>query len=129
MLTPSLSNRLAAWPLLLCSFRPLFLVTTLLAILGIVLWLGFLGFGLALPTVPGGPLVWHAHELLFGFGLAAVAGFVLTAVPEFTATAPFGRHVGLAFVPWPMIRNMTVSTSAPATVGRGTKKSDRPVVA
>lgn len=98
MLTPSLSNRLAAWPLLLCSFRPLFLVTTLLAILGIVLWLGFLGFGLALPTVPGGPLVWHAHELLFGFGLAAVAGFVLTAVPEFTATAPFGRHVGLAFV-------------------------------
>jgi uncharacterized protein involved in response to NO len=37
--------------------------------------------------VAGGALVWHAHELLRGFGLAAVAGFVLTAVPEFTATA------------------------------------------
>ncbi|MBA1263567.1 NnrS family protein [Stutzerimonas stutzeri] len=97
MLTPS-ANRLAAWPLLLCSFRPLFLVTALLAVLSIALWLGFLGFGLALPAVPGGPLVWHAHELLFGFGLAAVAGFVLTAVPEFTATAAFGRRVGLAFV-------------------------------
>jgi uncharacterized protein involved in response to NO len=36
--------------------------------------------------VAGGPLVWHVHELVFGFALAAVAGFALTAVPEFTAT-------------------------------------------
>ena len=98
MLTFPLPQRLAAWPLLLCSFRPLFLATTLLAVLGIALWLGFLDFGLALPAVPGGPLVWHAHEMLFGFGLAAVAGFVLTAVPEFTATPAFGRQIGFAFV-------------------------------
>lgn len=97
MLT-TVTRRLAAWPLLLCSFRPLFLVSVLLAVLGVALWLGFLGFGLALPAVPGGPLVWHAHELLLGFGLAAVAGFVLTAVPEFTASAAFGRRVGLGFV-------------------------------
>ncbi|EKM95219.1 NnrS family protein [Stutzerimonas degradans] len=92
------SSRLDGWPLLLCSFRPLFLLTVLLAVLAVALWLGFLGLGLALPAVPGGALVWHAHELLFGFGLAAVAGFVLTAVPEFTATAPFGRRIGLAFM-------------------------------
>ncbi|EIK51692.1 nnrs family protein [Stutzerimonas stutzeri TS44] len=98
MLTFPLARRLAAWPLLLCSFRPLFLATALLAVFGITLWLGFLTFGLPLPSVPGGPLVWHAHELLFGFGLAAVAGFVLTAVPEFTATAPFGRRIGLTFL-------------------------------
>ena len=94
----SLSPRLTAWPLLLCSFRPLFLATVLLAVAGIALWLGFLGFGLPLPSVPGGPMVWHAHEMLLGFGLAAVAGFVLTAVPEFTATAAFGRHVALSFL-------------------------------
>src|SRR5690606_3449849 len=29
-------------------------------------------------------LLWHAHELLFGLVTAAIAGFVLTAVPEFT---------------------------------------------
>lgn len=94
----TLSPRLASWPLLLCSFRPLFLATVLLATAGVALWLGFLGFGLPLPGVPGGPLVWHAHEMLLGFGLAAVAGFVLTAVPEFTATAAFGRQVGLGFL-------------------------------
>ncbi|MCQ4264675.1 NnrS family protein [Stutzerimonas stutzeri] len=94
----SLSPRLTAWPLLLCSFRPLFLATVLLAVAGITLWLGFLGFGVPLPGVPGGPLVWHAHEMLLGFGLAAVAGFVLTAVPEFTSTAAFGRQVGFGFL-------------------------------
>lgn len=94
----TLSPRLANWSLLLCSFRPLFLATVLLAALGVALWLGFLGFGIPLPGVPGGPLVWHAHEMLLGFGLAAVAGFVLTAVPEFTSTAAFGRQVGFGFL-------------------------------
>jgi uncharacterized protein involved in response to NO len=61
-------------------------------------WLAFLGTGLGLPEVPGGPIAWHAHELLFGFGLAAVAGFVLTAVPEFTSTPAFGRRVTLALL-------------------------------
>ncbi len=37
----------------------------------------------------GGPFVWHAHELLLGFTLAAAAGFVLTGVPEFTETPAF----------------------------------------
>ncbi|MDH2247431.1 NnrS family protein [Pseudomonas sp. GD03855] len=94
----TLSPRLANWSLLLCSFRPLFLATVLLAVVGVALWLGFLGFGIPLPGVPGGPLVWHAHEMLLGFGLAAVAGFVLTAVPEFTSTAAFGRQVGFGFL-------------------------------
>jgi uncharacterized protein involved in response to NO len=93
-----LSPRLANWPLLLCSFRPLFLATVLLAVVGVALWLGFLGLGIPLPGVPGGAMVWHAHEMLLGFGLAAVAGFVLTAVPEFTSTAAFGRQVGFGFL-------------------------------
>jgi len=94
----TLSPRLANWSLLLCSFRPLFLATVLLAVVGVALWLGFLGFGIPLPSVPSGPLVWHAHEMLLGFGLAAVAGFVLTAVPEFTSTAAFSRQVGFGFL-------------------------------
>jgi len=94
----TLSPRLANWSLLLCSFRPLFLATVLLAVVGVALWLVFLGFEIPLPGVPGGPLVWHAHEMLLGFGLAAVAGFVLTAVPEFTSTAAFGRQVGFGFL-------------------------------
>lgn len=87
-------------PLFACVFRPLFLATALYAAIGIALWMGALLFGLVLPSVAGGIVVWHAHELMFGFGLAALAGFVLTAVPEFTATPPFGRRAILAIVSW-----------------------------
>ena len=78
-------------PLWLCGFRPFFLAAALGAPLFIGLWVAFLAFGLPLPAVAGGPFVWHAHELIFGVALAAVAGFALTAIPEFTATPAFGR--------------------------------------
>ena len=90
-----------AHPLWLCGFRPFFLAT-LLAGLGLVaLWLLFLGLGWPLPAVPGGAQVWHVHELLFGLSLAAVAGFALTAVPEFTSTPSFrARHVRQLLAWW-----------------------------
>ncbi|HRD85213.1 MAG TPA: NnrS family protein, partial [Rubrivivax sp.] len=74
--------------LLLCGFRPFFLLTALGAALAMAAWGLFLGGHAGLPAVAGGPLSWHGHEMVFGFGLAAVAGFALTAVPEFTASAP-----------------------------------------
>lgn len=75
-------------PLWLCGFRSFFLFTVLSAPLLVLTWAAFLNWGIPLPGVAGGPFIWHAHELLFGFGLAAVAGFVLTAIPEFTSSAP-----------------------------------------
>lgn len=90
-----LVDRLAAHPLFQCSFRPLFLATAVHASLALALWLAWLGLGLPLPPLPGGPLAWHAHEMVFGFGLAATGGFVLTAVPEFTGARAFGPRVAL----------------------------------
>ena len=66
--------RLAARPLFMCGFRPFFLATVVYAVLLLLMWQGFLAAGLGVPAVPGGPVVWHAHELMFGFGLAAAAG-------------------------------------------------------
>ncbi|HLU77000.1 MAG TPA: NnrS family protein [Burkholderiales bacterium] len=97
MRVPDWFDRLAAHPLFLCGFRPLFFAAATYAVLALLSWLGFLAAGIALPSVPGGPVAWHAHELLFGFGLAAVTGFVLTAIPEFTGTASFGSRIALAF--------------------------------
>jgi uncharacterized protein involved in response to NO len=77
----------AAHPLWMCGFRPFFLATALSGAAWIAIWGVFLGAGLPLPAVAGGPFVLHAHEMIFGFGLAAVAGFVLTAIPEFTGSA------------------------------------------
>jgi uncharacterized protein involved in response to NO len=76
-------------PVWMCGLRPFFLLAALSAPLFMLLWLAFLGHGLPLPDVPGGPFVWHAHELLFGFALAAMAGFLLTVVPEFTGSKDF----------------------------------------
>ncbi|MBU6467152.1 MAG: NnrS family protein, partial [Burkholderiales bacterium] len=70
----------------MCAMRPFFLLAMGSAVLLIGLWSAVLALGLPPPPVTGGALVWHAHELLLGFGLAAVVGFVLTAVPEFTNT-------------------------------------------
>lgn len=90
-----------AHPLWLCGFRPFFLATALSAAGLIALWGAFLGHGLPLPPVAGGPFVWHAHELIFGFSLAAVAGFALTAIPEFTGTASVpARPVRMLFALW-----------------------------
>ncbi|MDO4725362.1 MAG: NnrS family protein [Comamonadaceae bacterium] len=85
---------LADWahPLWLCPFRPFFALAVLSALGLMAAWGLFLLLGWPLPAVPGGPFVWHAHELLLGFALAATAGFALTAVPEFTGTPPASAH-------------------------------------
>lgn len=78
-------------PIWMCGFRPFFLFTAVSGALFVLLWGIFLVYGAPLPPVVGGAFVWHAHELIFGFGLASVAGFALTAIPEFTrstAVAP-----------------------------------------
>ncbi|MBT3238187.1 MAG: NnrS family protein [Rhodospirillaceae bacterium] len=45
--------------------------------------------------VPGPlpPIYWHGHEMLFGFAIAAVCGFMLTAVPNWTRTPPVAGPV------------------------------------
>ncbi len=76
-------------PVWMCGLRPFFLLAALSAPMFMLLWLAFLGHGFPLPQTAGGPFVWHAHELLFGFALAAMAGFLLTVVPEFTGSKDF----------------------------------------
>ena len=77
------------------GFRPFFLGAALWAAIALVLWLVILTTGLSLPT-RFSPLDWHIHEMLFGFVLAAVAGFLLTAIPEWTGREPVsGTLLGL----------------------------------
>lgn len=71
-------------PLWTCGMRPFFILSILWALGLVGLWVLMLGGVLPPPPVVGGALVWHAHELIMGLGLAAVAGFALTALPEFT---------------------------------------------
>lgn len=71
------------------GFRPFFLLAGVCAAALVPLWLYFythhaMSFG-TLPT-----MYWHAHEMLYGFVGAAIAGFLLTAVPSWTGTRGFG---------------------------------------
>ncbi len=88
----SLLKRCLQSPLLLCGFRPFFLLTASSAILFMALWLLSLQGWLGSWSLTGGWLLWHGHELIFGFAGAATAGFALTAIPEFTNTEPLGRR-------------------------------------
>ncbi|MDC8757915.1 NnrS family protein [Janthinobacterium fluminis] len=92
--------KFANHPLLLCGFRPFFLYTAGYAVLALGVWLLLLSGLLPAPDLAGGLPAWHAHEMIYGFAMASVAGFLLTAVPEFTGGAGFGRKrlLGLALL-------------------------------
>ena len=82
------------------GFRPFFLFGALHAALMIALWVPwFLGF-LHVPTALS-PLAWHQHELMFGYVPAIIAGFLLTAVPNWTGRKPVtGLPLALLFALW-----------------------------
>ncbi len=70
------------------GFRPFFQLAALWAIVSVGVWLAALGGLIEIPSAFD-PLVWHAHEAVFGFAVAAVAGFMLTAIPNWTGRLPF----------------------------------------
>jgi uncharacterized protein involved in response to NO len=69
------------------GFRPFFLAAGIWSAVALGLWIAVLTSGATLPS-RFDPLAWHIHEMIFGFALAAVAGFLLTAVPNWTARQP-----------------------------------------
>lgn len=70
------------------GFRPFFLLAGLFAVLAVPAWLLMYSAGVQpLPDMP--PQYWHAHEMVFGFLTAAIAGFLLTAVPSWTGARGF----------------------------------------
>ncbi len=79
------------------GFRPFFLLAALWSVLALVVWLLAFAGRLSIPSALD-PLNWHAHEMLFGFAAAAVAGFVLTAVANWTGRPPVRGRVLLFLV-------------------------------
>ncbi len=82
------------------GFRPFFLAAPVYAVLAILYWILVLGADLPLPP-DFGPSLWHGHEMLYGFGAATVAGFFLTATPNWTGSDPIrGLPLALLFAAW-----------------------------
>ena len=69
------------------GFRPFFLAAGIWGTLAMVVWIAALGFDLEIGGTYG-RAAWHGHEMLFGYSSAALAGFLLTAVPNWTGRLP-----------------------------------------
>jgi uncharacterized protein involved in response to NO len=82
------------------GFRPFFLFGALWAAVAVALWLPMLSGHLVLPS-EFTPTEWHVHELIYGYVPAVIAGFLLTAVPNWTGRMPVvGTRLLLLFLTW-----------------------------
>ena len=100
------------------GFRPFFLAAAAWSLAALALWIGVLTGGIALAT-RFDPLSWHIHEMLFGFVLAGVGGFLLTAIPNWTGRPPVaGAPLALLLLFWLAGRAAClVSSLMPAWLG------------
>ncbi|OSQ36664.1 hypothetical protein TMES_17660 [Thalassospira mesophila] len=88
------------WPIWRGAFRPLFLLAGVQAIVGVVWWLSSMIHGLWAPQL-GTTALWHGHEMIFAFGGAALGGFLLTAIANWTGRPPLqGRAIILLTLCW-----------------------------
>lgn len=88
------------WAPFALGFRPFFLLAAVAAIALMVLWLAIWHGLLALPAHYD-PIAWHSHEMLFGYAAAVIAGFLLTAVRNWTGVATWtGARLGLLAAVW-----------------------------
>ena len=69
------------------GFRPFFLFAGFWALAAMVIWPPFFTGEIEIPTAFS-PVDWHVHEMIFGYGAAVVAGFLLTAIPNWTGRLP-----------------------------------------
>ncbi len=98
------------------GFRPFFLAAGISALVLLGLWLA-----LWQGVVPAGGyftlVEWHAHEMLFGYTAAVIAGFLLTAVKNWTGMAvPVGRLLVIISTVWLLGRLLVVTPGMPGVV-------------
>jgi uncharacterized protein involved in response to NO len=85
---PRFGTEQPAFALFAYGFRPFFWAAGAYALVALAAWLWIYMTGrLPLPYLP--PQLWHGHEMLYGFVVAAITGFLLTAVPSWTGTRGF----------------------------------------
>ncbi|MFB9261616.1 NnrS family protein [Bradyrhizobium erythrophlei] len=96
------------------GFRPFFLFGAVYAGATIPLWLAVFAGQVSLPTAFA-PRDWHVHEMLFGYASAVIAGFLLTAVPNWTGRLPIqGARLAILFASWAIGR---LATSLSGIIG------------
>lgn len=98
-------------PILSYGFRTFFLAASIYGGLGLCIWLPLFFGDIAIPTAFS-PVDWHIHEMLYGYLPAVMAGFLLTAIPNWTGRLPIrGVPLAILLVAW-LAGRVAVFTSA-----------------
>ncbi|MDH5612517.1 MAG: NnrS family protein [Gammaproteobacteria bacterium] len=99
---PKISTGIALWQL---GFRPFFLGAGSFSVISMMVWMGIYIFEWQLPLSNINPTIWHAHEMLFGYALAVIAGFLLAAVKNWTGQQTItGSKLIILFSIWASAR-------------------------
>jgi uncharacterized protein involved in response to NO len=86
-------------PLLRLGFRPFYLLAAVFAAIGIPVWMSV--YRGAVPAIGNVSMLWHVHEMVFGFAVAVVIGFLYTAARNWTGLwTPRGTTLGLLAGLW-----------------------------
>lgn len=97
-------------PLLRLGFRPFFLGAAIYAVVSIAVWMLVLMVDTKPMQMGLPPVTWHAHEMLFGYAMAVIAGFLLTAIKNWTGQQTIrGRGLLLMFMLWLLARVLAIS--------------------
>ncbi|KHF25158.1 hypothetical protein JV46_05540 [Solemya velum gill symbiont] len=87
------------------GFRPFFTLAGLYGVIAMLLWMLLFLFAAQIPTATLVPMDWHAHEMIFGYAMAVVAGFLLTAVSNWTGVPTWkGWRLALLVSLWVVAR-------------------------
>lgn len=104
-------------PMWSIGFRPFFLGAAVFAAVAMAIWMLLFSGTLALPLAGVPPVFWHAHEMLFGYATAIIAGFLLTAVPNWTRHSHLqGGRLALLLCCWAIPRGVFL-LPLPAPIG------------
>ncbi len=89
------------WALFSLGFRPFFFAAGMMAVASMVIWMAAFVFQIRLLPLTLTPIDWHAHEMIYGYALAVIAGFLLTAVRNWTNIQTLnGRPLQLLLLLW-----------------------------
>ena len=94
----AVTSRASLWDM---GFRPFFLGAIVYSAIAMGIWFAAFVFGVALPGVQHYGSLWHAHEMVFGYSAAVIAGFLLTAARNWTGLPTLERGpLALLFALW-----------------------------
>ena len=94
-------------PLFRLGFRPFFLAAGVFAVIAMAIWMASYLFAVDFHFALLSPVQWHAHEMVFGYLMAVIAGFLLTAIKNWTGLEVLrGKGLAALFALWLLARIM-----------------------